>query len=548
MMMNIDHLSGNQIQELIYHLASGLAAETGEDFFFSLLGHLSRALAADFAMVGELLPNEAGQVATLAVLADGERAGNFLYDLRGTPCEQVVGRDACVFPHDVCQTFPEDHLLVEMGVEGYAGRPLIDSQGHPLGLLVLLFRKPVPDPQLTEQLLRIFAIRASSEMERLRYDRVLAKREEHFRLIYEHSPLAYHSLDRDGRLLEVNPAWEQLFGYPREQVVGQPFSRFVALPAGVAPGSNFARLKETGKIDDVELEVVCVGGEHRLTLLSGRVDYDLHGVFERSHCVLHDMTERARQQQQILRANQLAALGELAAGVAHEINNPVSGVINYAELLRSRMAPECRELELVERIIREGDRIAAIVGKMLSLAREPVAEMVLVDLVDVLASTLYFVAGHLHRDGIELDVDLEEELPPVLGQEQQLQQLFLNLLSNARYALNRRYPGPDPEKRVRVSLAGAQAQDQLVLRLTVRDLGTGIPADLLPKVMQPFVTSKPSSEGTGLGLSICHEIVSRHGGTIWIDSREGAFTEVTVDLLAAPIHRRITDDTTHIGG
>lgn len=529
-MMNLDQLSPGQIQEMIYHLASGLAAETGEDFFFSLLGHLSRALGADFALIGELLPGEAGKVGTLAVLAGGERRANFEYALQGTPCEQVIVQDACVFPRDVRTLFPEDHLLAEMGIEGYAGRPLIDSQGNPLGLLVVLFRHPVPNPHLAEQLLRIFAIRASSEMERLCYERVLAEREHHFRLIYANSPLPYHSVDTNGCLLDVNPAWTKLFGYSREEAVGQPFRRFLAEATLPLAARNLPTLKETGELSDVELEIVRANGEHRLVLLNGRSVYDVAGQFERSHCVLHDMTERTRQQQQVMRANQLAALGELAAGVAHEINNPISGVINYAELLRSRLDGDGESFELINRIIKEGDRVAAIVRQMLFLSRGSSGEMAELDLVDVLAGALWFIAGHLHKDGIELDVDLAEGVPPIRGQVQQLQQLLLNLLSNARHALNRRYPEPAPGKRVRVTLERALAENRPVLRLRVCDLGCGIPAEILPRVLQPFVTSKPSTEGTGLGLSICHEIVKQHGGTIWIESREGDFTEVIVDL------------------
>lgn len=530
MMTNLDDLGPTQLQTLIFHLASGLAAETGEDFFFSLLGHLSRALEADFALVGELDPHEPEKVATLAVLAGGERSANFRYALRGTPCEQVATRDACVFESGVARAFPADHLLAEMGIEGYAGRPLIDGQGQLLGLLVVLFRKAVPNPPLVEQLLRIFAIRASSELERLHFSRRLAEQEQHFRQVFLNSPLPYQSVDRNGCLLDVNPAWARLFGFSRDAVIGRPFRGFLAQEALPQGAGNLSRLMTDGELNNVELEIVRADGEHRQVLLNGRAEYDVRGEFERSHCVLNDVTDRFRMQQQTLRTGQLAALGELAAGVAHEINNPVSGVINYAELLRNRLKGEGEAVELVERIIKEGDRIAAIVRQMLFFSRDNRGEMALLDPVDVLAGTLWFIGGHLHRDGIHLDVELAERLPPIRGQAQQLQQLLLNLLSNARYALNRRYPGADPAKRVRVSLDRATTAGREVIRLRVCDLGCGIPPELVPRVLQPFVTSKPSTEGTGLGLSICHEIVKQHGGTIWIESRLGDFTEVTVDL------------------
>lgn len=542
-MMDLDHLSPRQVQELIYHLASGLAAETGEDFLFSLLGHLSRALGADFALVGELLPDEEGRVGTLAVLADGKKTANFVYDLRGTPCEQVIGQDACVFPRDVRKLFPEDHMLVDMGIEGYAGRPLIDSQGNPLGLLVVLFCRPVPNPLLTEQLLRVFAVRASSELERLRHEASLRASERRFRQLSTQFELLLAGIP--DRICLLDADWHAVWtnhlealashGTGQRRCFEDLNNRSEPCPDCPVTETFATRQPASGQVTHADGQIWSV----RTFPLD-----DEQGA-PQALVIAEEITEKFRLQQQTLRTGQLAALGELAAGIAHEINNPVSGVINYAELLRNRLEKEGESVDLVNRIIKEGDRIAAIARQMLFLARDTKGEMTTLDLVDILAGTLWFIAGHLHKDGIELDVDLAEGLPTIRGQAQQLQQLLLNLLSNARYALNRRYPEPSPAKRVRVSLAQASVEQRPVLRLRVCDLGCGIPAEILPRVLQPFVTSKPSTEGTGLGLSICHEIVKQHGGTIWVESREGDFTEVIVDLPISD--QEETHDTTHIG-
>ena len=122
-----------------------------------------------------------------------------------------------------------------------------------------------------------------------------------------------------------------------------------------------------------------------------------------------------------------------------------------------------------------------------------------------------------------------------MGNEQQLQQLFLNLLSNARYALNQRFPENNPNKRVQIQIEIEAGEFGPALLVRFYDRGTGIPADLLDKVLQPFITSKPSNEGTGLGLSLSNDIVKKHGGSLILKSNEGVDTEVLVHLPVAEV-------------
>lgn len=361
-------------------------------------------------------------------------------------------------------------------------------------------------------------------------DEKLRQSEANFRLLYENSPLPYQSLDAEGRFLDINPAWLDLFGYPRDQVIGRPFPDFVAEASRPVVAANFPVLKQQGLVRDLSLEMLRAGGQTLQILLNGRSSYDLHGEFERTHCVLEDVTERQRQQRQAMRTGQLAAIGELAAGVAHEINNPINGVINYAQLIanQSAEAPVVRDLAL--RIIHEGDRIAGIVRHLLNLARDDGEQFQPVDLTRTLAETLALVGTQFHQEGISLELTLTEGLPKIAGQVQLLQQLFINILSNARYALNQRPARAGQAKTIQVTLDQDLAQAPAGLAIRFRDNGVGIPADLLPRVLQPFVTSKPSAEGTGLGLSISHEIVKRHSGEIYLESIEGEYTEVTILL------------------
>ncbi|MHB8708376.1 MAG: sensor histidine kinase, partial [Desulfuromonadales bacterium] len=248
--------------------------------------------------------------------------------------------------------------------------------------------------------------------------------------------------------------------------------------------------------------------------------------------IAEDITEKLEGERQRSRASQLAALGELAAGVAHEINNPISGVINYAQLILNRATENSRERDLAQRIINEGDRIATIVRELLTFAREESCEIRVVSIHESLAEALSLCESQLRKEAVDLRMDLPSDLPWVESRSHQIQQLFLNLLSNARHALAEKYPEPHIDKLLQVSGRVVDLDGSPFVRLKIRDHGIGIPAQLLERVMNPFVTTKPAGVGTGLGLSISFEIAKKHGGALSIASEHGAWTEVTIDLPA----------------
>lgn len=248
--------------------------------------------------------------------------------------------------------------------------------------------------------------------------------------------------------------------------------------------------------------------------------------------IAEDVTEALEGERQRERASRLAALGELAAGVAHEINNPISGVINYAQLIVNRAEEHSREHDLARRIIKEGDRIATIVRELLTFAREGSSEMQIVSVREALAEVLSLCESQIRKEAINLHVDLPNDLPKVESRNHQLQQLFLNLISNSRHALAEKYPEPHADKILLVKGEKSELNGRPAVRLIVRDHGVGIPAPLLERVMNPFVTTKPAGVGTGLGLSISFEIAKKHGGQLTIASEHGAWTEVVVDLPA----------------
>ena len=233
---------------------------------------------------------------------------------------------------------------------------------------------------------------------------------------------------------------------------------------------------------------------------------------------------------QLIQSKKMEAIGMLSAGVAHEINNPINSIINYGQILADELTDNPMEKDIAGRIMKEGDRIAAIVRSLLSYGREQRDEKKNIQLSNVFAEMLALTDAQIRKDGIHLVTDIAENLPQVVANPQQLQQVFLNVINNARYALNRKYPDLHSDKIFEIKLECVTVEDIPYVRISFLDHGIGIPSDILDKTVEPFFSTKPSGQGTGLGLSISQGIIKEHGGKLSLESKEGKYTRVIIDL------------------
>ena len=257
---------------------------------------------------------------------------------------------------------------------------------------------------------------------------------------------------------------------------------------------------------------------------------DDHGKVKNVIELARDITEKVNLQAGAMRSRHLASLGELAAGVAHEINNPVNNIINYAQILIDEFEKEQRDDEIAQRIIKDGDRIATIVRSLLSFARIRKEEKNYIYLHEIFSDTLSLTSAQIRKDGIHLKVNMPSEFCKVPVHPQQIQQVFLNIISNARYALNQKYPGTHENKILEIACEKAVINNSPFVRIVFHDRGAGISSSIIDKVINPFFSTKPNRMGTGLGLSISHGIITEHGGKLIINSIEGEYTKIIIDL------------------
>lgn len=242
--------------------------------------------------------------------------------------------------------------------------------------------------------------------------------------------------------------------------------------------------------------------------------------------------EREEMQRQLYQSSKMASIGELSAGVAHEINNPLNGVINFAQLLKDEERPHSEfEQQMIDGIIDEGERIAHIVRGLLTFARADSHELTRVHFADSIKTSIALFGRQFEKDGISVEIDIAPDLPMVRADGSRLRQVVVNMISNAHHALKTKPHDPLKDKLFKITARKA-GQNGEIVRVEFYDNGIGIKRQDLSKVFDPFFTTRRETGGTGLGLSVSFGIIRDFGGTIRVESEEGEFTRFIIELSA----------------
>lgn len=237
--------------------------------------------------------------------------------------------------------------------------------------------------------------------------------------------------------------------------------------------------------------------------------------------------EIVRAQEQLINAEKLASLGRMAAGVAHELNSPLTGIVTFAHLMLKRIPPEnTQDAEDLKVIIDQTERCSRIVRGLLGFSRKTASEKANVDMNTLIENTLSMVRNQAKFYNIAFDVQLDRTIPEVNVDPNQIQQVFLNLLINSADAM---------EEKGRIAISSRMADDDgnKFVELEFTDTGPGIPEDIRGRVFEPFFTTKPAGKGTGLGLAVSYGIIKKHDGQIFVKSEQGKGASFFIRLPVA---------------
>jgi len=350
--------------------------------------------------------------------------------------------------------------------------------------------------------------------------------------IVQSSPNSITATDMKGNILIWNQAAEETLGYKAGDVIGKMNIRKI-YPEGIARKvMQMLRSEEyggVGRLSSYPMVYVRHDGEVVEGNLSAAIIYDANGTEIASVGSFVDLRERLEMeralrhtQEQLLQSEKLAAMGRLTSQIAHELNNPLYGIMNTLELLKTEISPDNRRRKILEMALSETVRLSDLLRKMLSFSKPDQEERHPVEINSVLDEILLLHEKQLRENDIKIIYRLAEGLGPVKASKNQLRQVFLNMVANARDAM---------VNGGTLTVTTAADGDNVVIDIT--DTGSGIREEYIGKIFDSFFTTKGEVKGVGLGLSVCYGFIKEHGGDIDVKSQEGVGTTFIITL---PVH------------
>jgi two-component system NtrC family sensor kinase len=332
-----------------------------------------------------------------------------------------------------------------------------------------------------------------------------------------------------GDILIFNKGAENILGYKAEEVVGKMNIRSI-YPRGVAK-EVMEKLKSpdfggVGKLTSFPIIHQRKDGELIEGDLSASIIYDENGEEIASVGVFKDLRERLgierelqKMREALLQSEKLAAMGRLTSQIAHELNNPIYGIMNTLELLRTEIPPESKRRKILELSLSETQRLAEMLRNMLSFSKPEEEKRRPVKINELVEGILLVMEKQMKEANIKMETHFDDGIPEVMASTNQMRQVMLNMLKNAKEAMPK-----GGTLTVRTN-----REDNKVL-IHIQDTGVGIPEEIRSKIFEAFFTTKQKVKGVGLGLSVCYGIIKGHGGEIKVESEEGKGTTFTISL------------------
>jgi PAS domain S-box-containing protein len=347
--------------------------------------------------------------------------------------------------------------------------------------------------------------------------------------IIKSSPNAIMATDMNGNIIVWNSAAEETLGYKAEEVIGKMNIREI-YPEGMAKKvMKMMRSPEYGGVGQCKSYPMVHVRRDGKTIdgnLSARIAYDAQGKEIASVGIFVDLKERLdmerklrETQEKLLQSEKLAAMGRLTSQIAHELNNPLYGIMNTLELLKTEISPESKRRKILDMALSETVRLTELLRKMLRFSKPDEENKQATDINIILDEILLLVGKQLHENSIRISTDFADNLEKVFASRNQLRQVFLNMIANARDAM------PDEGT---LTIKTFSKMNNVYIEIT--DTGIGVKEENINKIFDDFFTTKNSVKDVGLGLSVCYGFIKEHGGDIRVSSEWGSGTTFTIML------------------
>jgi PAS domain S-box-containing protein len=369
---------------------------------------------------------------------------------------------------------------------------------------------------------------------RIRLEKRAKEAHRYLTSLIEHSGDAILTMDGKGRIKSWNRGAGAIFGYQEDEIIGRNFSSLYEKRSRKAARELIGKTYDEGKVANLLETLFHSEGEPVQVSITTSVVDDPGSSKKDVAAIIRDVSERMRMESQLFQTEKLASLGIMAAGMAHEINNPLTSIMMYSQILGMNKEMGEEDKGCVSKIEEDAGRIADIVNSLLVFSRPSSRQAEVVDIRETMDKAITFVRYRKGRKKFSIDCTYGDDIPSLSGVTTEIQEIFLNLLINARDALEedgsirisvRHHP---PGAARPVEFPGAAPDG--VVEISVADDGEGIPAAHLKKIYDPFFTTKPPGKGTGLGLAVVRRLVENHYGCIVVRSKPGEGTVFQVYL------------------